>query len=188
MIYNVKTIPRFDKEIKRLVKKYVSLKFGWWCKKYAGLIYCKIASYNVINIHLTTVTYYSAIIYITNNQRISICMVLNIKIRQSTKANITTWISINYTSILFTSPPKFEYEELINKLEENPEMGISLGNNLYKVRLAITSKGKGKSGGARIITYLKTEEGNIYLLTIYDKSEKDTISNSEIQKILVNIQ
>ncbi len=67
-------------------------------------------------------------------------------------------------------------------------MGISLGNNLYKVRLAITSKGKGKSGGARIITYLKTEEGNIYLLTIYDKSEKDTISNSEIQKILVNIQ
>ncbi len=65
-------------------------------------------------------------------------------------------------------------------------MGTPLGNNLYKIRLSITSKRKGKSGGARVITYLKTGEGNIYLLTIYDKSEKDTIYDKEIQKILVN--
>jgi len=73
MSYNVKTIPLFDREIKRLVKKYASL--------------------------------------------------------------------------------KSEYEELIDELEKNPEIGTSLGDNLYKIRLAIASKGKGKRGGARIITY-----------------------------------
>ena len=106
MLYNVKTIPRFDREMKRLVKKYASR--------------------------------------------------------------------------------KNEYKELIDELEKNPEIGISLGNNLYKIRLAIASKGKGKRGGARIITYLKTKEGNIYLLTIYDKGEKDTISDYEIQMILAS--
>ena len=79
---------------------------------------------------------------------------------------------------------KREYEELIEELETNPEMGTLLGNNLYKIRLAIASKGRGKSGGARVITYLKTEEGTIYLLSIYDKGEKDTISDDDIQKIL----
>jgi len=79
---------------------------------------------------------------------------------------------------------KSEYKELIEKLEGNPEMGTPLGNNLYKIRLAIASKGRGKSGGARVITYLKTEEGNVYLLSIYDKGEKETISDSDIQTIL----
>ena len=81
---------------------------------------------------------------------------------------------------------KSEYQQLVKELKENPEKGIPLGYNLYKIRLAIASKGRGKSGGARVITYLKTEMGNVYLLSIYDKGEKDTISDSEIQKILIN--
>ena len=81
---------------------------------------------------------------------------------------------------------KSEYEKLIEKLEKNPEIGTPLGNNLYKIRLAIASKERGKRGGARVITYLKTEERNIYLLTIYDKGERETISNREIHKILVS--
>ena len=104
MLYTVVTIPRFDREIKRLAKKYASL--------------------------------------------------------------------------------KSEYQALVEELEKNPEKGTSLGNNLYKIRLAIASKGKGKSGGARVITYLKTEQGNVYLLSIYDKNEKDTISDKEIKEIL----
>ena len=40
-----------------------------------------------------------------------------------------------------------------NDLLLNPEQGVSLGNNLRKIRIAITSKNKGKSGGARVITY-----------------------------------
>jgi len=81
---------------------------------------------------------------------------------------------------------KSEYERLIDKLEKNPETGIPLGNNLYKIRLAIESKGRGKSGGARVITYLKTEQKNVYLLSIYDKGETSTISDSEIQDILAS--
>jgi mRNA-degrading endonuclease RelE of RelBE toxin-antitoxin system len=79
---------------------------------------------------------------------------------------------------------KSEYQELVKELKENPEKGTPLGNNLYKIRLSIASKGKGKSGGARVITYLKTEQGNVYLLSIYDKGERDTISDNEIKNIL----
>ena len=79
---------------------------------------------------------------------------------------------------------KVEYQQLIDTLEKQPDTGTPLGNNLYKIRLAIVSKGKGKSGGARIITYLKTKEGNIYLLSIYDKGERDNISDNEIKNIL----
>jgi len=79
---------------------------------------------------------------------------------------------------------KGEYETLVEELEENPEKGIPLGNNIYKIRLAIASKGRGKSSGARVITYLKTEQGNVYLLSIYDKGERETISDKEIKDIL----
>jgi len=81
---------------------------------------------------------------------------------------------------------KGELDELGKELSKNPEIGEPLGSNLYKIRLAVASKGKGKSGGARIITYLKTKEGNIYLLTIYDKGDRDTISDREIQRILIS--
>jgi len=79
---------------------------------------------------------------------------------------------------------KDEYEALIEDLEKNHEIGTPLGNNLYKIRLAIASKGKGKSGGARVITYLKTEQSDVYLLSIYDKGERVTISDKEIKDIL----
>ncbi|MDR2938280.1 MAG: type II toxin-antitoxin system RelE/ParE family toxin [Prevotellaceae bacterium] len=79
---------------------------------------------------------------------------------------------------------KNELKELGKELSENPEKGTPLGNNLYKIRLAIASKGRGKSGGARVITYLKTEQGSVFLLSIYDKSERDTISDKEINDIL----
>ena len=79
---------------------------------------------------------------------------------------------------------KNELKTLGKELSENPEIGTPLGNNLYKIRLAIASKGKGKSGGARIITYLKTEQKNVYLLSIYDKGERNSISDKEIKDIL----
>jgi len=79
---------------------------------------------------------------------------------------------------------KNEYKELIKELEENPELGTHLGNGVYKIRIGIESKGKGKRGGARVITFLKTVQEKIYLLSIYDKGEKDTISDNEIRKII----
>lgn len=82
---------------------------------------------------------------------------------------------------------KQDYANLLESLRDNPEQGTKLGNNLRKVRLAITSKGKGKSGGARVITYtiILTEiDSEIKLLTIYDKSERESLTDKEIQDIL----
>ncbi len=76
---------------------------------------------------------------------------------------------------------KTDLAALIENLEINPQQGTPLGNNFYKIRLAITSKGKGKSGGARIITFVKIIKNKVYLSAIYDKSEKDTISNKELK-------
>ena len=70
---------------------------------------------------------------------------------------------------------------------ETPQQGTALGNNCYKVRLAITSKGKGKSGGARVITYVLVLDETVYLLSIYDKSEQDSISESELLKLIEGI-
>ena len=69
-------------------------------------------------------------------------------------------------------------------LSETPESGTALGNDTYKIRVAIKSKGKGKSGGARVIIYVVTENQEVYLLTIYDKSEFDSIDDKAIKSII----
>jgi hypothetical protein len=79
-----------------------------------------------------------------------------------------------------------DLEILKAELLENPEMGDDLGDNTRKVRMAIASKNKGKRGGARIITcnvLLNIENMDIYLLTIYDKSEQDSITAKEIVQL-----
>lgn len=83
---------------------------------------------------------------------------------------------------------KNEYSNLIDLLIENPKSGKSLGNNCYKIRLSIASKGKGKSGGARIITFVLIEKTTVYLLSIYDKSEKSDISDKELLNIVKGIE
>jgi hypothetical protein len=77
---------------------------------------------------------------------------------------------------------KNDLSALIEQLAQNPTTGTELGNNCYKIRLAITSKGKGKSGGARIITHVHISAQNVYLLAVYDKSEMENISDIEIQQ------
>ena len=79
---------------------------------------------------------------------------------------------------------KAELRELSNILSENPETGKPLGKGTYKIRLAIKSKGKGKSGGARVITYLVTENEEVYLLLIYDKSEYENVDDKILQQII----
>jgi hypothetical protein len=79
---------------------------------------------------------------------------------------------------------KEEYFELIESLEQNPEQGTNLGNNCYKIRLAIASKGKGKSGGARVITNFVIADATVYLLSIYDKSEKENLTDKELDELL----
>lgn len=80
---------------------------------------------------------------------------------------------------------KKEMGELIEQLEQKPEMGTSLGHNCFKIRLGIASKGKGKSGGARVITQIFVSDEYVYLLSIYDKGNKESISDKELKNILV---
>ncbi len=107
MSYNVKTIPRFEKDLKRLSKKYRSL--------------------------------------------------------------------------------KAEYVNLVQGLKQSPEQGTPLGNHCYKIRLAIASKGKGKRGGARVIAHLQVVNKNVFLLSIFDKSEEENISESDLNDLLGQI-
>lgn len=68
--------------------------------------------------------------------------------------------------------------------------GADLGMGLRKIRMKIEAKGKGKSGGARVITHnaiISVHEERITLLTIYDKSEQESISDAELMDLLSDI-
>lgn len=79
---------------------------------------------------------------------------------------------------------KEDIKPLIDSLETDPSQGDYLGNDCYKIRLGISSKGKGKRGGARIITCVKVVNKNVYLLSIYDKSEKENLDDLELHRLL----
>ena len=77
-----------------------------------------------------------------------------------------------------------EFLELVESLENQPVQGTALGKNCFKIRLAIASKGRGKSGGGRVITYVQIVDDLVYLLSIYDKSEKESLSDNELNGLL----
>jgi mRNA-degrading endonuclease RelE of RelBE toxin-antitoxin system len=79
---------------------------------------------------------------------------------------------------------KTDLSGLFESLEKEPTQGKPLGKDCYKIRMAITSKGKGKSGGARVIARVKIISEKVFLLTIYDKSEKEDISDKELNELL----
>lgn len=79
---------------------------------------------------------------------------------------------------------KQEIANLSAELSEKPETGTALGQSCFKLRLAIKSKGKGKRGGARIITCVFTIEAQVVLLSIYDKAERDSISDLELKQLI----
>lgn len=72
-------------------------------------------------------------------------------------------------------------------LQMNPNQGVDLGRGLRKIRMAITSKGRGKSGGARVITLnvvFDADSAEILLVSIYDKAERENITMQEIETLL----
>ena len=79
---------------------------------------------------------------------------------------------------------KNELWELVQDLKENPEKGTAISKNCFKIRIAIASKGKGKSGGGRVIANFVVTDATVYLLSIYDKSEKDNLSDKELEELL----
>lgn len=81
---------------------------------------------------------------------------------------------------------KSDLKDLVLSLTANPFQGVELAHGIRKIRMAITSKGRGKSGGARVITYtIVTAEadGRVYLMNVYDKSDFSTVDLSIIKEI-----
>ncbi len=101
------------------------------------------------------------------------------------------------TKRLLKKYPSLKNELLLleKQLIEKPESGISLGNNCYKIRIAVKSKGKGKRGGIRVITHIiirlsrTVEELKIVgLVTIFDKSEYANLKNNELIELIAEIK
>lgn len=78
---------------------------------------------------------------------------------------------------------KGDLEDFQDSIKENPFQGSDLGGGVRKIRMAVGSKGKGKSGGARVLTLtvLVSEDADVTLLTIYDKEEIDNVSDNYIK-------
>lgn len=74
--------------------------------------------------------------------------------------------------------------QLIDALTLDPIQGESLGKNRYKVRLKITSKGKGKSGGGRVVTCVEIQEDEVCLLTMYDKSDIENVNDAFLDDLV----
>jgi hypothetical protein len=73
------------------------------------------------------------------------------------------------------------------RLSDDPKQGSPLGQNCFKVRLAIKSKNKGKSGGARVITHVYVTQTTVFLLDIFDKSEQSSITDKDLSELLKEI-
>ena len=94
---------------------------------------------------------------------------------------------------------KGELQTLQGELLQNPRLGTLIRENTYKIRLAVKSKGKGKSGGLRIITHVfeleievaeneKEQRTTIVLVSIYDKSEMDNLPDKELRELIEGIE
>lgn len=89
---------------------------------------------------------------------------------------------------------KSELENLYSQLLENPQLGTPIGNNSFKIRISVKSKNRGKSAGMRIISHLEVDlvldevSNHIYLLSIYDKSDIDSINDKETNRILKDLK
>lgn len=79
---------------------------------------------------------------------------------------------------------KQEYAPLITELSNNPTNGEALGKHCYKIRMSISSKGSGKSGGGRIITLVINVQKKVILLDIYDKSDKSIVTDTELELLI----
>ena len=95
--------------------------------------------------------------------------------------------SIRRLSKKYRSLPD-DVAEVVKKLLSAPQLGTPIGHNCYKIRVAIASKNKGKSGGARIITYVRIMGETVILLAIYDKAELANISEQQVLELLARLE
>ena len=80
-----------------------------------------------------------------------------------------------------------DYESFIESLKANPMQGVEIAPNIRKIRMAVASKGRGKSGGARVITFnalVADHGGTIYLLLVYDKADAASVKMNVVREII----
>ncbi len=77
-----------------------------------------------------------------------------------------------------------DLRELRSQLAADPKAGISIGDHCYKIRLANHSVPTGKSGGFRVVYYYLDGNEDLYLISIYSKSDLENISDTKITDIL----
>ena len=80
-----------------------------------------------------------------------------------------------------------DFLELLGKIKADPMSGTDLDKNCFKFRMGIRSKNKGKSGGARLISHVVVKDETVFFLTIYDKAEKDNLTDKELKELLSSI-
>lgn len=86
---------------------------------------------------------------------------------------------------------KDDLKALVLSLMENPFQGVELSPGIRKIRMAIASKGRGKSGGARVITYTVVAaemQGRVYLMNVYDKADFSSVELSVVKKMVEKLE
>lgn len=81
-----------------------------------------------------------------------------------------------------------DFEKLLSSLLLNPMQGVELDDGVRKVRLAITSKGRGKSGGARVIIRVRIVADELQLLYIYDKADYENVNDAFLRDVMKRME
>ena len=85
---------------------------------------------------------------------------------------------------------KQDYKDFLDSIKENPLQGDEITKNIRKIRMAIKSKGKGKSGGARVVTFnvlTNTEKGQVVFLLLYDKEDASTVKVNVVKQLVQDL-
>lgn len=83
-----------------------------------------------------------------------------------------------------------DLQDFQEELLKNPYQGTELSPGIRKIRLTIDSKGRGKSGGARVITFtylVDEKDGVVILLLLYDKADASSIKMNVVRKIIKDL-
>ena len=110
----------------------------------------------------------------------------------SMSCNITISVSDDFAREVKRLAKKYrsfknDYAEFLKSIKENPLQGDEITKNIRKIRMAIGSKGKGKSGGARVITFnilTDVQNGQVVLLLIYDKEDASTVKTNVVKQMV----
>ena len=113
----------------------------------------------------------------------------------SMSCNITVSVSDDFAKEakrLAKKYPSFkqDYKEFLESIKNNPLQGDEITKNIRKIRMAIKAKGKGKSGGARVITFnvlTDVENGHVIFLLLYDKEDASTVKVNVVKQLVQDL-